>query len=147
MLSWNREEELTFFNKYFQSIIEETTPYFFAVETINKLKEEGHEIILITARWNDIGVDTESITKKWLKKHGIKYDKFIMNAQDKGEVAFENKLDVFVDDSLKNCLSVDSRGIKTYIMDNRCNTECNHPNVKRVYSWAHLESELRKEIG
>ena len=144
--AWNREDELRFFNKYYKNLIDETVPYHFAVETINKLKEEGHKIILITARFDTDNVFVEEPTKAWLEKHNIKYDKLIIDAQNKGEVAAENNIDLFVDDSIKNCISVANKGIKTYIMENKCNVECNHSNVKRVYSWPHLESELRKEI-
>lgn len=150
MHGWNREDELKFFKKYFNTLIEETTPFYFAVQTINKLKEEGHEIVLITARFDELlddgYFDAKEVTKKWLNKHGIKYDKLIVNAQNKGEIAEENNVDVFVDDSLKNCLSVASKGIKTFIMDNRYNTNINSKDVTRVYSWPHLEHEIRKEI-
>ena len=74
------------------------------------------------------------------------YDKLIVKAQNKGEVAEQNNVDVFVDDSLKNCLSVASKGIKTFIMDNRCNANSNSELVSRVYTWPHLEQEIRKEI-
>ena len=136
MHGWNNEDELKFFKKYYQTIVEKTTPYFLAVDIINKLKEEGHKIVLITARFDmttdDGFFDVEAATKKWLQKHGIHYDKLIVNAQNKGEVAEQNNVDVFVDDSLKNCLSVASKGIKTFIMDNRCNANSNSELVSRV---------------
>ena len=144
--AWNREDELKFFTKYYKNLIEETIPYHFAVKTINKFKEEGHTIILITARFDTDEISVEAPTKAWLEKYNIKYDKLIINAQNKGEIAEQNNIDLFVDDSIKNCLSVANKGIKTYIMENKCNVQCNHPSVKRVYSWPHLESELRKEI-
>ena len=70
--NWNREDELKFFNKYYRNLIEETIPYHFAVETINKLKDEGNTIILITARFDTENVQVEETTKAWLKKYGIK---------------------------------------------------------------------------
>lgn len=150
MHGWNNEDELKFFKKYYQTIVEKTTPYFLAVDIINKLKGEGHKIVLITARFDmttdDGFFDVEAATKKWLQKHGIHYDKLIINAQNKGEVAEQNNVDIFVDDSLKNCLSVASKGIKTFIMDNRCNANSNSELVSRVYTWPHLEQEIRKEI-
>ena len=148
--AWSREEELKFFWKYYRQMIEQTTPFFFAKEIISKLKEEGHAIILITARWDEVVEDglapAKEITETWLKKHGIEYDKLIVNAQNKGEIAKENNVDVFVDDSLKNCISAASKGIKTFIMDNRCNANSNAEGVTRVFSWPHLEHEIRKEI-
>lgn len=150
MHNWNHEEELNFFKKYFKDMIEQTIPFFFAKEIISKLRAEGHKIILITARWDEVTeeglLDVTDVTKKWLERNGIEYDKLIVNAGTKGEVAEAEKVDVFVDDSLKNCISVASKGIKTFIMDNRCNTNSNAEGITRVFSWPHLEHEIRKEI-
>lgn len=148
--NWDREAELRFFKKYFKNMIQETTPFFFAKEIISKFRKEGHKVILITARFDEVlddgFFDITEATTAWLEKHQIEYDKLIVNAQNKGEVAKENNVDVFVDDSLKNCISVANKGIKTFIMDNRCNTKSNAENVTRVFSWPHLEHEIRKEI-
>lgn len=148
--NWNREDELKFFRKYFKNMIQETTPFFFAKEIISKLRAEGHKIVLITARFDEVVedgfLDITEATTAWLRKHEIEYDKLIVNAQNKGEVAEDNDVDVFVDDSLKNCISVANKGIKTFIMDNRCNTNSNAKGITRVYSWPHLEHEIRKEI-
>lgn len=148
--SWNREEELKFFKKYFKNMIQETMPFFFAKDIIKKLRAEGHKIVLITARCDEITdegmLDVTEVTKAWLDKYEIEYDKLIIDAQNKGEVAEENHVDVFVDDSLKNCISVANKGIKTFIMDNRCNANSNADGITRVFSWPHLEHEIRKEI-
>lgn len=146
MHNWNKEDETKFFEKYYRAIIKDTIPYHYAVEIINKLKAEGHEIVLITARYDLPNVSAEEVTKEWLIKNNIQYDKLIVDAQNKGEIARENNIDIFVDDSIKNCISVANEGIKTYIMENKCNVDCNNSAVKRVYSWPHLENELRKEI-
>lgn len=47
-----------------------TEPFPEALEKINKMKDDGHQIIFFTARgWNEYNV-----TKYWLDKHGFKYD-------------------------------------------------------------------------
>ncbi len=147
---WSFEVVLKFFRRYYRRMIEQTTPFFFAKEIISKLRAEGHKIILITARWDEVVEDgiapAREVTEAWLEKHGIEYDKLIVNAGNKGEIAKENNVDVFVDDSLKNCISVASKGIKAFIMDNRCNANSNANGITRVFSWPHLEHEIRKEI-
>lgn len=146
MHGWNKEETDNFFKKYYKSILTETEPFMFAIETIKKLKKEGHKIILITARWDFGDVVVKDLTEKWLKEKEIPYDVLLVNAGTKKEAAMQNKLDVFVDDSFENCVSVAEIGIKTYIMDSRYNKELEDSRIKRVYSWPHLEQELRKEI-
>jgi uncharacterized HAD superfamily protein len=45
-----------------------------AVESIRHFQEQGHCIILYTARFEE----DRDVTKKWLYYHGIVYDKLIM---------------------------------------------------------------------
>ena len=144
--NWNEEEETEFFKIYFEKICEETEPFPFAVETINKLKAEGHKIVLITARWDFEDVNVRELTEDWIKKQNIQYDKLVVNASTKLEAAKENNVDIFIDDSFENCKAVSDGGIKAFIMDTRCNKNLNDSKIKRIFSWPHLEFELRKEI-
>jgi len=146
MHGWIDEDADKFFEKYYRKISEETRPFMFAIETIRKLKEEGHKIVLITARWDFADVNAREITEKWLKEQQIPYDVLIVNGGSKADSAIKYNLDVFVDDSFENCKAVADAGIKTYIMDTRCNKGLEDEKIKRVYSWPHLEQELRKEI-
>ena len=138
MHAWTDEESERFFEIYYREIIEKTEPFMFAIETIRKLKEEGHRIVLITARWDFADVSVRELTEKWLEEQQIPYDKLVVNAITKKQAAIENKLDIFVDDSFKNCQDVVDAGIKTYIMDTRYNKGLVDERIKRVYSWPHL---------
>ncbi len=146
MHGWTEEESEKFFEKYYSDIINNTEPFMFAIETIRKFKQAGHKIVLITARWDFGDVSVREVTEKWLEQQQIPYDVLVVNAKTKQEAALENKLDIFVDDSFENCKSVSNVGIKTYIMDTRYNKGLEDEKIKRVYSWPHLEQELRKEI-
>lgn len=146
MHGWTEEESERFFEKYYKNIINDTEPFMFAIETIRKLKEEGHKIVLITARWDFKDVSVRALTEEWLKKKQIPYDVLVVNASTKQQAALDNKLDIFVDDSFENCKSVANVGIKTYIMDTRYNKGLIDERIKRLYSWPHLDQELRKEI-
>ena len=144
--NWSDEEEFNFFIKYHIKILEETTPFPFAIEIINKLKDEGHKIVLITSRYNFDDTNMVKITEDWARKYNLQYDKLIINVGTKLEAALENKVDIFVDDSFENCKAVSNGGIKTFIMDTRCNKNLDDTNIERVFSWPHLEHEIRKEI-
>lgn len=146
MHNWSEEETDDFFSKYYKKIIDETRPFPFAVEIINKLKEEGNKIVLISVRWDFNNYNMRKLTEEWLEANNIKYDKLEIGISDKKKVALENNLDIFVDDSFENCKAVSSCGIKTYIMDSRCNKNLEDSKVERVFSWPNLDHELRKEI-
>lgn len=143
--NWSDEEEENFWHEHYGEIIKKVKPLTFAVETINKLKAEGNEIIIITARWPEINCDVQAITLEWLKLHNIQYDEIVMNAQDKGIVASDKKIDLFIDDAFKNCMDVANAGIKTYIIETRTNKGLNAENISRVYSWPDIYNRIKKE--
>ena len=142
--NWTDEEDREFFNKYYEAILNEVKPKKYSVEVINKLKEEKNNIYIITARFNSDKFNVEETTKKWLEKYNIKYDKLFLNIENKAEIAKENNLDIFIDDSFKNCKEILDCGIKTYILDTRINENLEYDKLERVYSWIHLYQEIEK---
>lgn len=83
-----------------------------AAETIRRLKENGHQIYIITARAltdkdNALGHYMQKILKKWLQKKGVEYDGiYFCSTEDspRDKVAWCRKLqiDAFVEDDPKN---------------------------------------------
>ena len=142
--NWNDEEDREFLNKYYEKVLLNVLPKMYAVDTINKFKEDGDKIYLITARLLSNKFDVEKYTEQWLEKYNIKYDKLIINAQDKVVVAKDNNIDIFVDDSIKNCMEMSKNNIETFIMDSIVNKEFEDKSIKRVYSWPHLYQEIEK---
>ena len=139
----SKEETEEFFRKYYEYIVDSVIPKTCSVEYIKKLKEEGNKIVLITARFQIKEFDVIESTKKWLKKYDIPYDGAIFNAESKVEAAKREKIDVFIDDSYKNCQDMASSGIKAFLMDSRGNRGLETEGFERVYSWSHLFYKLK----
>lgn len=109
---------------------------------INELSKLGHEIIFITAR-SDFGFGNPyKISKEYLDKYGIHYDKLIVSALDKGSVCKNEKIDLFIDDNLKNCSLVENKNIKVFLFDNIFNKDDNH--FDRVYNWDDIYNRIVK---
>ena len=140
--NWNKEEDKEFLDKYYEKTVLKVQPKMYAVENIKRLKESGDKIYLITARFLSDKFDVEKLTKDWLEKYGIPYDKLILNSQNKVIAAKENDIDIFVDDSIKNCTEMAHVGIKTYMMDTIINKNFENKNIERVYSWPHLYQKI-----
>lgn len=140
--NWNKEEDKEFLDKYYEKTVLKVQPKMYAVENIKRLKESGDKIYLITARFLSDKFDVEKLTKDWLEKYGIPYDKLILNSQNKVIAAKENDIDIFVDDSIKNCTEMAHVGIKTYMMDTIINKNFENENIERVYSWPHLYQKI-----
>ena len=51
----------------------ESTPFPFMVEQINKLYDDGHKIIIMTARGRGSGIDWTGLTTEQLNRWGVKY--------------------------------------------------------------------------
>ncbi len=106
-------EELKYFLKNIQEeITNKAKPRINAVETINRLRKEGHKIFIITARDREFHDNPYLLSKKWLDKNNIEYDKLIVNARKKGIICKKENIDLFIDDQLNNCLDVLKEGIK-----------------------------------
>ncbi len=111
-----------------------------APKYINKLKEKGHTIIFITKRSK--GLRSKWYTKKWFKNKGIKYDKIIFGSKDKAVAMKEEKIDLMIDDDIKNVKKALALGIKAYLMDSRYNRE--YKKIERVTSWKEIYSKIKE---
>ncbi len=143
MHKWNEKEDTDFWEKYYKNLIKEVKIKTLAKEVLDKL-HENNKIILITARWEMKDGKIGEMTKEWLTQNKIEYDKLILNATDKVKIAKENEIDLFIDDSFKNCKEISNVGIKAFLMDSRLNKVYEDEKIKRVYSWPHIYEEYQK---
>lgn len=146
--NWTEEKAIEFWNKY---IIYYATKYQareFASEVIQKLKEEGHEIYLITAR-NDYGVPKEYIGKmkeivpQWLKDNNICYDKIIYTEGSKLPYCVGNYIELMIEDWDKNVKEISIK-IPVLCFDCGYNKNIKGKNITRVYSWYDVYDKISR---
>ncbi|MBR3881791.1 MAG: hypothetical protein IKJ36_00820 [Clostridia bacterium] len=143
LYGWTEEEKFAFFDMYYKNVLEECYPLPNASEIINKLKQEGNEIIFITARLTNIkNCETENITKETFRKYNIPYDKLIMNVDDKLKFCKENDVEVFIEDSYETCKSLQENGIKAYLMTTKMNRNIVDDKIERVSSWDEVYEKI-----
>jgi uncharacterized HAD superfamily protein len=98
-LSQNKYFE--FLKLYLQDIVKNNILKDGVKEALEFFKSRGYKIIFITAR-NDIHVpNIKKLTKEFLAKNNIYYDKLIFEEVghgDKSSLAKENNIDIFIDD-------------------------------------------------
>ena len=146
MNDWNEQEATSFWSKYYAEILKKLNIKTFATEVINNLKKQGHKIFLITARWDMPNDDVKEITKNWLSENNLEYDDLIINASDKLKIVKEKNIDIFIDDSFKNCKSIaDNTNIKVYMMNSRVNENLNDEKIRRVFSWPEICDLIGRE--
>ncbi len=140
------QETQKFWEDYYVSILENVIPKKSSVEIINKIKENGNKVILITARIDDGIVDVRTITKKWLEANNIKYDKLIINSHNKLEIAKNENIDVFLDDSIRNCEMVSSGNIDTYMFVTANNEYYENDKIVKVKTWDEFYENIKEVI-
>lgn len=109
---------------------------------LKKLKADGHEIIFITARSINGFYDPYKSSLKYLDKHKIPYDKLIVNIKEKAPRCLEERIDLFIDDSIHNCMEVASKKIPVLLFDASYNKKCTL--FKRVFSWKEIYKEVER---
>ena len=141
MFDWSKEENDDFYYNNIQRIAMSLKPLNNAKDVIDKLKADGNEIYIITSRDNGEYVNPEKMTREWLEKYDIYFDKLILTGRhEKGPVCKENNIDIMIEDSIKNCEDIENNGVKCYIMDTRYNKH--ETRFERVKRWNEIYSKI-----
>jgi hypothetical protein len=70
---------------------EKATPFTERIQKVNLLYDEGHYIIIDTARGSTTGIDWYDVTKKQLDMWGIKYHKLIVGKKIHADIFIDDK--------------------------------------------------------
>ena len=147
--NWEEGQDEKFWNKYLVHYVTEYNPRIFANEIIQKLKQEGNNIYIITAR-DESGLPPEAygkmqeLTKNWLEKNNSKYDKLIFASDDeKLKQCIDNDIDIMIEDSPNNIINISSK-IPVIKFWCRYNKKIEGENIITGYSWYHIYDIIKK---
>lgn len=144
---WTIEQEEKFWNQYIIAYFTKYPPRAFASEVIEKLKQEGNEIYIITAR-NGWGIPkdeegkVEDYTKQWLKENQIYYDKIMFTTGSKLPYCKENEIDIMIEDSPTNIVDI-AKEIPVICFHSTYNAPIEGKNITRAYAWYHIYSHIK----
>lgn len=141
MMGWDKDGKGKFFKDRLEYIMSISEVKEGAVDIINKLYDEGNEIYFITYRKDKYITDPYLLSKNWLDKQGFKYHKLIANSGDKGIVCYNNKIDLFIDDSVIHCADVSAYNIKSLLFTTMYNKDNNE--FKRVNNWKEIYNLIK----
>ncbi|UCG45531.1 MAG: hypothetical protein JSV58_01755 [Candidatus Bathyarchaeota archaeon] len=111
-----------------------------AKETLTKLSLEGHKIVILTARFDDL----VTVTEEWLQEKGIPYTQLIQSKQGEKYLADVN-LDMVVEDDLEDAIAWSKRVKNVLLYDHPWNQSLNIKGLfKRIYSWNNIRAEIQK---
>lgn len=147
LLGISPEKEEKFWNKYLKYYVTEYRPRDFAQEIVNKLKNDGHEIYIVTARneWGFLEEDygkMREYTEEWLKNNNINYDKIIFTEGSKLPYCIGNYIDVLIEDAPKNIKDV-SKKLPVICYHSDYNSHIKGRNITRAYSWYDVYNKIK----
>ena len=140
-----------FWREYFKEYSLNVEARKFANEVIDKLKQDGHQIYIITARGSFLShsadvmsiEENQQIVLNWLKNHHINYDKIIFSPEDKLDICKENNIDLMIEDKVDNINKI-SKIIPVICFHAGYNKDCKNSNIIRCYSWYDIYSKINK---
>jgi len=142
---WCIEKSKEFYKCNIERIATNFTIINFSDKYINKLKEDGNEIYIISGRDNGEYTNPYEMTKNWLEEHHIYYDKLILtdayNTHAKTKKCKKNNIDIMIDDSPRICKDLQENNIKVLMMDRKLlrQSDC---NIERVSSWPEIYDKI-----
>ena len=136
-----KKRENEFAKTYFDTIAPDTPFKPDAKEYVDKIKQLGNEIIIITARDKTLYEDEYKATIKELKNNNIYYDKLICN-RDKATVFETEKIDLVIDDSIKYCTDANQLGIETILFNSKKNIN-QESELYRVNNWKEVYEKVK----
>ena len=142
---WSEKQTKDFLKKYHKQIIEESN-FIPGVKRILKLlKEDGHSLILITAR-GGLNKDMIRITEERLKENGMYiFDKYYWATENKEEVCQKENIDIMIDDFCKNCENIANAKIKTiYLKDAPSYDLEENKYIKVLYNWGEIYRYIKE---
>jgi uncharacterized HAD superfamily protein len=148
IFNWGLKMEEEFWNKYLFYYAKNYPSREFASDIIQKLKEDGHTIYIITARSyaaeNSFrGKRMRRVLKSWLKKNKIYYDDIIFCEESKLNACIENKIDLMIEDCPNN-INMLSKHLKVICYGSNYNEHCKGQNIHRCYSWYNIYEAIKQ---
>ena len=112
-----------------------------AVELLQELEQQGHEIFYITARYQEHG----ERTKKWLLQQGfpVHDQRFYWGMKDheKVNIIKQLHLDYYFDDKPEILDTLSGQAVKVFMKDQSYNRQASHPRIKNWSEWKEIQKD------
>lgn len=111
---------------------------------IDKLKDDGNKIIIITGRDKRIFKNPKEVTKEWLEKNNIYYDELVFEkSPNKIEECKNFKVDIMLDDLAINVKKLRENNVNAYLVRTRYN-ENYSLNMPMLLNWEDIYNFIKK---
>lgn len=144
---WTKEEINEYTDKEFLAVSRECNFMPGAVEVINLLKQEGHELIIITAR-GGIVKEMRNVAEERLKEKNLIFDKYYWAISDKNEICKQENIDIMIEDYYKTCKQISDNKIKTLYFREASSYELEENEyLTEVHNWGEIYRYIHENGG
>ena len=145
--NWNKEEIDEYINQEFLAVSKECNFMPGAVKVINMLKNEGHELIIITARGGIIK-EMKDVAQKRFKEKKLEFDKYYWAINDKYEICKQENIDIMIEDYYKTCKQISDNKIKTLYFREASSYELEENEyLTEVHNWGEIYRYIHENGG
>lgn len=145
MMGWPQEMKGQFFSDRLEYIMDNAEIKEGAKDVINKLHDEGNKIIIISFRKGKYIKDPYNLTKNWLERNGVHYDKIYVDTGSKVDECLSEKVDLFIDDKESHCEDVSSANINVLLFTNAYNHE--EKRFDRADNWNQVYEYIKEKYN
>ena len=145
--AWSHMTALDWYKKYGDQMMLEFPVKKNVKNLFDFLHQNGHKIVIATARSTEWHQKPKEVTECWLKLNGLYYDKLYVDC-DKIEVCEAENADVFVDDDIGLCVDVkryfaNKKDVKVLVATTEYNKWIKIPNyVTRINDFKEIKDKL-----
>ena len=133
--NWTEEQQNEFVQKYFLEVAT-TSPFMAGFRTVyEKLKKQGHEFVVITARGGYLK-EMRTVAEEMFEKSNLQFDKYYWHVEDKLEICKQENVDIMIDDDWRIVKQLSENGFKTlYFRDTNLVKLPENEYLKEVNNW------------
>lgn len=115
-----------------------------AREALASWKEDGHEIVVLTARKKEWFGNPVNLSRDWLEKRRIPYDSIVAETEDKGKYCAENGISVLVEDNPDICLGAQAYGVHAVLAVAKHNLARAQEIAFGGANWKQIDAQVRR---
>lgn len=136
--NWTEEQTKVFRDKYYLEI-SKVSPLMAGFKTVyERLKNEGHTFVVITARGGWIPEMADDAIRIF-KENNISFDKYYWHTSDKLNACLESNVDFMIDDDYKVIEHLAKNKVKTlYFRDTNLKKLEENEYIKEVNNWGDI---------
>lgn len=141
--NWTQEEQKKFIDKYFLTVSRESGLMSGFLAGYKFLKEQGHELVVITARGGHVK-EMKDDAIRILEENNIEFDKYYWTVEDKLEICKKENIDIMIDDDWKIIQRLADNKIKTlYFRDTNLVKLEENEYIKEVNNWGEIYRNIK----